>query len=311
MKMKKLIIALGLGVFLLGLTACSEAQPYEAYVTVDINPSIGFVVNEQNVVKTAYALNEDGEMLMLQLNLAEKSVEAALGEVIDEAIDLGFIDVDATETTIEVDALGETEQITKRVREMVQEKVSDHMSERALNANVRSRVYDTTEQAAAQNKGVSPMQIRLLNQAMLMDPELSEDEALEATPEGLITRMRASNQVAAVAQELKDEFQAAKDLIHEEYDSQIEALVTAIAEATEAGTDTTALEAELDALKDAMHDEIVLVVDTYISQSEPLMAAIQTQYQARIQTNAEKVNEYRQGLDQNQDKTSTSAKTTS
>ena len=309
--MKKLIIALGLGLFLLGLTACSEAEPYEAYVTVDINPSIGFVVNEQNVVKTAYALNEDGEMLMLQLNLAEKSVEAALGEVIDESIELGFIDVDATETTIEVDALGETEQITERVREMVQDKLSDHMSERALNANVRSRVYDTTEQTAAQNKGVSPMQIRLLNQAMLMDPELSEDEALEATPEGLITRMRASNQVAGIAQELKDEFQAAKDLIHEEYDPQIEALVTTIADATAAGTDTTALEAELDALKDAMHDEIVLAVDTYISQSEPQMAAIQTQYQARIAANAEKVNEYRQGLEQNQDKTSTSSKTTS
>lgn len=309
--MKKLIIALGLGIFLLGLTACSEAAPYEAYVTVDINPSIGFVVNEQNVVKTAYALNEDGEMLMLQLNLAEKSVEAALGEVIDEAIDLGFIDVNATETTIEVDALSNSEAITKRVRDMVQEQVSDHMNERTLNANVRSRVYDTTEETTAQNKGLSPMQLRLMNQAMLINPELSEEEAIDSNPEGLITRMRSSNQVAAIAQELKDEFQTAKDLIHEEYIPQIEALLTAIAEATTAGTDTTALEAELDALKDAMHDEIVAIVDTYISQSEPLMTAIQTQHQARVQANAEKVNEYRQGLEQNQNKTSTSSKTTS
>ena len=307
--MKKLFLALGLGIMLLGLSACSEAQPYEAYVTVDINPSIGFVVNEQNIIKTAYALNEDGEMLLLQLNLAEKSVEAAMGEVIDQAMNLGFIDVDATETTIEVDALGATDSISERVRTMVQEKLSEKMSDRALNANVRARVYDSSEETAAQNKGLSPMQHRLMTQAMLMDPELSEDEALDATPEGLITRMRASNQVAAVAQELKDGFLAAKDAIHDVYFPQIEALQAQIDELVASGGDTTALEAELEALKDEMHDEIVLAVDTYISQSEPLMAAIQTQLQTRMQANEDKVSEYRQGLPEASKTTATSQKT--
>lgn len=306
--MKKLFAVLGLGMMLLGLYACTETSPYEAYVTVDINPSIGFVVNEQNVVKTAYALNEDGEMLLLQLNLADKNVEAALGEVVDKAMDLGFIDVDATETTIEVDALGETEKITEQVRNMVQEVLSDHMSDRALNANVRSRNYDATEQAAAENKGLTPMQYRLMNQAMHMDPELTEEDAIEATPQGLITRLRASNQVAAIAQELKDEFQTAKAAIHDVYLPQIQALQDQIDELELTEGDTTDLQIQLDALKTEMHAEILAIVDEYISQSEPLMTAIQTQYQARIAANASKVQQYRQGIGQEADNSSKSTK---
>jgi len=306
--MKKLFAVFALGLMIMGLYACTETAPYEAYVTVDINPSIGLVVNEQNVVKTAYALNEDGEMLLLQLNLADKSVEAALGEVVDEAMDLGFIDVDATETTIEVDALGETEKITEQVRNMVQEVLSDHMDDRSLNANVRARNYDETEQTSAENKGLTPMQYRLMMQAMHMDPELTEEDAIEATPQGLITRLRASNQVAAIAQELKDEFQIAKAAIHDVYQPQIKALQDQIDELELTEGDTTDLQNQLDALKAEMHAEIVIVVNQYISQSEPLMTAIQTQFQARIAANALKVQQYRQGIEQEADNTSKSTK---
>ncbi len=295
--MKKLLVILGVGLMLLGLVACAEAQTYEAYATIDINPSIGFVVNEKNMIKTAYGLNEDGEMLMLQLNLAEKSVETAMGEVIDKAMDLGFIDVEATETVIEVDAIGDTDKITERIRTMVQEKVSDAMSDRALNANVRTRVYGNEIATAAQNKGLTPMQYRLMQSALEIDPELTEEEALEATPEGLVSRIRANNNiVAGVARTLVDEFKVEKDAILAIYQPQIQELREEIATLTEEGEDTAILEAELAALLQTMRTELQAVVQTYIAQSIPLMTAIQTQYQARIQLNAEKVSQYRAGL---------------
>ena len=305
--MKKLFIMLGLGLFALGLTACASAEAYEAYVTVDINPSVGFVVNEKNVVKTAYALNEDGEMLLLQLNLEEKNFEDAIEEVIDESMDLGFIDVDAEETTIEIDAVGDTERIADRVRSMAQDKLQEKMNERALNALIQKRNYTQSEKDEAQNKGLTPAEHRLMKQAMAIDPDLSEEEALDAKPQGLISRMRNNPEAREIAQAIKDEFLAAKKAIQDVYLPQIEAIEAQIATAVEKSEDTTALETELQALKDAMHAEIMVVVQAKIDQSAALRTQLQTQHQARVQENVERVQQYRAGLGNGGQKTTTTS----
>jgi len=310
--MKKLLAIMGMSLLFVSLAACGTVEAYEAYVTVDINPSIGFVVNEQAMVKTAYALNEDGEMLMLQLNLAEKTVEAAMGEVIDKAMDLGFIDVDAAETIIEVDAVGNTDKITEQVRSMVMEQLESNMSERALQTQVRQRQYDSEFQTQAENKGLDPATYRLMQNALNIDPELTEEDALTEDPEGLINRIRTNNQVVAgVAQSLVDEFKVAKDAILDEYQPLIQALRDQITAATEAEEPTETLEADLLALQTEMRVELQAVVASYIAQSEPLMTAIQTACQTRIQEHAEEVANYRNQLQINKNSSGTTSGTTS
>ena len=294
--MKKLLLFLGVALLGISLTACNTTEEaYEAYVTVDINPSIGFVVNEQNVVANAYALNEDGEMLLLQLNLANKSVDAAMGEVIDQAMNLGFIDVDADETLIEIDALGDTEAITNQVRTMVQERIEAQMNDRALECQVQTRNYDSAYSQEAANKGVSPMQYRFMEQAMQIDPEILEDEALEMTPEGLITRMKNKTAVAAgIAQSLSEDFKTERDAIHAIYKPQIAALLEQIATAEAAGESTADLESDLSDLRIAMRAELQILINEYTSQSIAVRTALQTSYQARITANANKVAAYRE-----------------
>ncbi|MFA5741940.1 MAG: hypothetical protein WC874_03570 [Candidatus Izemoplasmatales bacterium] len=294
--MKKLLIFLGIAILGISLTACNTTdEAFEAYVTVDINPSIGFVVNEENIIQNAYALNEDGEMLLLQLTLANKSVETAMGEVIDQAMNLGFIDVDADETIIEVDALGDTDTITNQVRTMVKEQLQLHMSNRALGCLVQTRNYDSAFAAEAANKGVSPMQYRFMAQAMLIDPEILEDDALEMTPEGLITRMRAKAQIAAgIALSLGEDFQADRDAIHDEYKPQIQALQLQIQTAEAAGQPTDDLVNAVNTLRAAMQVEIQALIGTYTTQSIAVRTALQVSFQARIELNAAKVAAYRQ-----------------
>jgi hypothetical protein len=295
--MKKWFLILIAGMIAIGLIACNTQTPYEAYATIDINPSIGLVINEQNVVKTAHALNEDGEMLMLELHLGDKSVDDAIEAIIDEAMNLGFIDVQAEETVIQVDAIGNTDAIGTKVRQMVQDKLQTKMSERALNANIQARNYDSAFAAEAQAKGLSPMQYRLMKQTAEVESELSDDEIRELNPEGMIARIRANTQVAAgVTRELVEDFKAAKDAIHEEYAPQIQALKDQIAAAEEAEEDTTDLVMQLDALKAAMHDELQAVIDQFITESQTTKAQIMTQWTARVQMNADKVGQYRAGL---------------
>lgn len=295
--MKKWFTLLFIGLTATLLVACANNAPYEAYATIDINPSVGLVINEQNIVKTAHALNEDGEMLMLELHLGEKSVDDAIAAIIDEAMDLGFIDLEAEETVIQVDAIGNTDAIGTKVRQMVQDKLQTKMSERALNANVQARNYDAEFVAAAQARGVSAMQYRLMNQTMEVESELSDEEIEQLDPEGMIARIRANTQVAAgVTRELVEEFKTAKDAIHAEYAPQIQDLKDQIAAAEEAEEDTTALVEQLDALKEAMHAELQAVIDEFTTQSQAIKAQIMTQWTARVQSNADRVAQYRAGL---------------
>ncbi len=299
--MKKFMGMLLAGLVLLGIMACTEATPYEAYVTIDINPSIGFVVNEKNVIQTAHALNEDGEMLMLELHLSDKSLDEAVGQIIDEAMNLGYINVQAEQTEIQVDAVGNTDAISEQVRQTVQDKLQTKMSDRALNANVQAKNYDAEFAAQASEHGVSPAKYRLMTQTMNLDAELSDDEIAQLDPEGMISRIRANTQVAAgITRELVDEFKAAKDAIHETYLPQIQALKTQIDSAIEADEPTADLEAQLQTLKDAMHLEIQAVVTEFTTQSQAIKTQVMTAWTARVQENADKVAQYRSGLPNNQ-----------
>ena len=65
-----------IGIFLLlsimlsaiSFTSCSNAKPEEGGVTrmtVDINPSVEFMIDEQNKVVSVTALNDDGSILIV------------------------------------------------------------------------------------------------------------------------------------------------------------------------------------------------------------------------------------------------------
>jgi acid stress-induced BolA-like protein IbaG/YrbA len=310
--MKKWLALIFTGLIATLLIACANVAPYEAYATIDINPSIGLVINEKNIVKTAHALNEDGEMLMLELHLGEKSVDDAIEAILDEAMNLGFIDVTAEETMIQVDAIGNTDAIGTKVRQMVQDKLQTKMSERALNANIQARNYDADFVAQAQAKGLSAMQYRLMKQTLEVESELPDEEIEQLDPEGMIARIRANTQVAAgVTRELVEAFKAAKDAIHEAYTPQIQALKDQITAAEEAEEDTTALVEQLDALKEAMHAELQAVIETFTTQSQQIKAQIMTEWTARVQMNADKVAQYRAGLPHPQSGSNTTRSNTS
>lgn len=294
--MKKLLTMISLVFLGFGLTACATTSPYEAYVTIDINPSVGFIVNEKNVIQETYALNADGEMLLSGLSLQQKSLDTAVEEIIDTAMDLGFIDVEADSTTIQVDAIGDTESIGNKVRKLTQDKIQSKMNERALQANVQNRQYSEAEQAEAGNLGLTPGQYRLMKQALETDPELTETEACEQKPEALMQRMREHQETKDIAHAIRDEFHAAKQAIHDEYIPQIQALEAQIKAAQANTEDTTELEAQLLALKEAMHTQMMAVVDQFQADSLAYRNAMAEQRQNRIQEHHDAVMAHRQNM---------------
>ena len=127
--MKKLF-ALGLvlvGVF--ALSACDLDELKEEYLDstdsvseeftyarLDINPSIEFIVDEDENVVSYKLLNEDAQTVAADLELEGLPIEEALELYLDEAIELGFLEIDeenqivvTTSEDVDEDANGEDE----------------------------------------------------------------------------------------------------------------------------------------------------------------------------------------------------------
>lgn len=74
-----------------------------AYATISINPSVALMLNEEARVTNAHALNGDGEMIMLNLQLENSSLEDAVEAIIDETLALDFIDEETVDPYVETD----------------------------------------------------------------------------------------------------------------------------------------------------------------------------------------------------------------
>ena len=105
-----LIVCVGLGVGLgLGLnggvppldgddspTPGGEPTPAPTYMSIDINPSFGIEVDEDGVVVSVEALNEDAVIVLLDTDLVGKTVEEVFTTIVSLAEELGYLKEDGT-----------------------------------------------------------------------------------------------------------------------------------------------------------------------------------------------------------------------
>ena len=105
-----LIVCVGLGVGLgLGLnggvltpdgddpsTHGGDPVPAPTYMSIDINPSFGIEVDEDGVVVSVEALNEDAVIVLLDTDLVGKTVEEVFTTIVSLAKELGYLKEDGT-----------------------------------------------------------------------------------------------------------------------------------------------------------------------------------------------------------------------
>ena len=105
-----LIVCVGLGVGLgLGLKVGvltpygddspapgGEPAPAPTYMSIDINPSFGIEVDEDGVVASVEALNEDAVIVLLDTDLVGKTVEEVFTTIVSLAKELGYLKEDGT-----------------------------------------------------------------------------------------------------------------------------------------------------------------------------------------------------------------------
>lgn len=136
--MKKRIICLLLAAVMLfatvGLTSCgSDTKPDEGTVTrmtLDVNPSIEFMVDDQNKVVSVTALNDDGSILIAGEGFVGKTPEEAVELALSLSAEMGYLvegNVTADENNVKISVSGNTD-YAKALLADVEKKAKDTLS---------------------------------------------------------------------------------------------------------------------------------------------------------------------------------------
>lgn len=242
--MKKLFLAFTLlAVFF--LAACAEPtlsnetptydpQDASTFITVDINPSITFTLDEDGVI-TGYVLsNEDAEIVAADLTFIGLTYDDALALFLDAAIETGYVDVTRTDNVVVITITQEAEAGYEAFQKEVQAKIAEHLSSSGIQAAVENGAEyyeDIREQAEAND--VSVGQIILIRAAMQNDETLTFEAALATDPEVLRENLQADFQSRIDAYRAEREEEAS--VIKDEIKALVEARIAEYEAAVEAG----------------------------------------------------------------------------
>jgi hypothetical protein len=292
--MKKTKIYLSVFVLLLSvmfLFGCERGTVEDdVYLTIDINPSVEVIVSESGKVIHVNPLNEDAELLLVGLTLRGLDIDEAIEMIIDEAIRLGFIDVNQEENIILVDAQTKAETIREQIMARVKEKINDAFKERAMVGRAEERAYLPDHVLEAESYGVTPGFLRLAKEAVEASDTLTLEQALEMDVEQLVAVMKAIREEnRAVAQNLKDEFMAQRQALFDEYQLLIADL---LAQLEEAEVDEAEIMSQIELLRAELQSKVAQLRDEFHAQSEVLRLQMMNQRQTQIEENRARVEEF-------------------
>jgi hypothetical protein len=285
-------------------------------VVLEINPAVEMVLNENNEVEYVNSLNEDGDVLLSEINLEGMDVDEAIDEIIEESTDLGFIDPNAEETVVDVTTVTEDEEADEELGEKIKKHVDDAFVERGMHGYSQMKKMTQDIIIEAETLGISAGKLRLIKQAQELDPDLTLEAAIAMKVSELTHLVKENgNQNKEMVKALRDEFFAQRDLIVEEYRPQVEALQTAIADLRtqlEAATDETvkttlqaeldAKVAELEALLKTRNDEIKVLRDSFKDQITAKKAEVKAANKARVEEHKAEVDAFKQNFQKNKEK---------
>ena len=143
--MKKRIVCLSIAIIMLLssliLVSCGNAEPEEGTVTrmtVDINPSVEFMVDDEDRVVSVTALNDDGSILIAGESFIGKTPEEAVELMVSIAAETGYLvegNIEASENTVKISVSGDTKYAEELLKD-IEKKASETLKELDINGQI-------------------------------------------------------------------------------------------------------------------------------------------------------------------------------
>ncbi len=196
----------------LGLFGYNAYALPNAYVSLDINPSVELATNSFGTVIDVNPLNEDGEKISEGLTLEGQKVEDALQTLIEEAKNEGYLDENldnAVAVTVSTDNEAKGEEILQSVEETVKSELENQNIE---NAEIIAQNINTERHKEAERLGISPGKMLLIEKLKAADLEVDADEYANKPVREIMKALNAKRaEDRAEAKEIKKEAKKDKD----------------------------------------------------------------------------------------------------
>ena len=212
MKIKCLSLALCLCLLIgmaLPLASCKKSEPTPpegtyTRMTVDINPSVEFMVDDQNKVVSVTALNDDGSILIAGEAFVGKTPEEATRMVVSLATDAGYL----VKGEIHVENTNESQKVEISVSGN-----SDYAKELAKNVKSDVEKYLKDNKITATVESVKAKTLDEMRKVVIEDGLFTEDEVKDMTEEQLYKALAAGRIETAelLTAEMREAYYRAKD----------------------------------------------------------------------------------------------------
>ena len=184
-------------------TSCSNAKPEEGCVTrmtVDINPSVEFMIDDQNKIVSVTALNDDGSILIVGEAFVGKTPEEAVELMVTLASDTGYLvqgNAEASENTVKISVSGDSK-YAEQLKKDITEKVNDTMKALDISGTVEK---------------VEALKIEVLRQ-MALSTSLYTEEEISAMDEGQLYKVISAGRIETallLTEEMRNAYYSAKE----------------------------------------------------------------------------------------------------
>ncbi len=168
-----LVVILVLGCCLTVVGCDNSSNPETTRMTVDINPSIEFMVDADNKVISATALNDDGSIILAGEAFVGKTSEEAVELVVSIATETGYIvkgNVETDANNVKISVSGDTkfaENIVKKAEEKVNKFFEDNDIQGKIE-KVEALKLDALKELAKNNSIYSEEEIAKMNEEQLL-----------------------------------------------------------------------------------------------------------------------------------------------
>jgi len=204
-------LVLGMAV-VLTLAACSDigadSNASEVIVGVDINPSIEFVVDENDIVTSFNLVNEDALILCADVEFIGMNLEDAIELFIQLATEAGFIDVEADNNAVLFTVLGcEDEDLALKLQDRIRVRAAQFFARNFINAEIFTEDFTQEDLLnQAEELGINAGKLKLILLAQTYDETLTIEEGIDMAVKDLVAKVRAAH--AEVMGQLTDEEKA-------------------------------------------------------------------------------------------------------
>ena len=196
-----LLVVIVLSAF--SFTACSSAKPEAEAITrmtVDINPSVEFMIDDQNKIVSVTALNDDGSILIVGEAFVGKTPEQAVEMMIELASDTGYLvqgNVEASENTVKISVSGDSK-YAEQLKKDITQKANDTLEALDISGTVEK---------------VEALKIDALRQ-MALSTSLYTEEEINAMDEDQLYKVISASRIETallLTEDMRTAYYSAKD----------------------------------------------------------------------------------------------------